>query len=97
MIFALLDELADDVIKKAESRKVSFRTVIMTVIFSNFRMATKSRTFSHAVSGKDILHETAREIMLQFLHESNMDFRRIGIRVSNLQQDVGQKSLLEYF
>ncbi|MGD9778738.1 DNA polymerase IV [Methanomethylovorans sp.] len=97
MVFALLDELVDDVIKKAVSRKVSFRSVTITVIFSNFRMATKSRTLNHAVSDKGILHETAREIMLQFLREGSMDFRRIGVRVGNLQQNIGQKSLFEYF
>lgn len=97
MIFTLLDELVDDVIKKAVSRKVSFRSVTITVIFSNFRMATKSRTLNHAVSDKGILHETAREIMLHFLHESNMDLRRIGVTVDNLQQNIGQKSLFEYF
>ena len=97
MVFSLLDELVDDVIKKAFSRKVSFRSVTITVIFSNFRMATKSRTLNHAVSDKGILHVTAREIMLQFLRESSMDFRRIGVRVGNLQQNIGQKSLFEYF
>ncbi len=96
-IFSLMNELVDDVIKKAVSRKVSFRSVTITVIFSNFRMATKSRTLNHAVSDKGILHETAREIMLQFLRESSMDFRRIGVRVGNLQQNIGQKSLFEYF
>ena len=96
MIFSLMGELVDDVIKKTGERKVSFRSVTVTVIFSNFRMSTKSRTLNHAVSDKGILHETAREMMLQFLHESNMNFRRIGVRVGNLQKNTGQKSLFEF-
>lgn len=96
MIFSLMDELVDDVINKTEARKVSFRSVTVTVIFSNFRMSTKSRTLNHAVFDKSILHDTAREIMLQLIHESSMNFRRIGVQVGNLQQNTGQKSLFEY-
>ncbi|MBC7086101.1 MAG: DNA polymerase IV [Methanomethylovorans sp.] len=97
MILALLKELVDDVMKKVDLRRISFRSVTVTVIFSNFRMVTKSRTLNHPVSDRSILQETAREMMLQLLHESSMNCRRIGVRVGNLQQNIGQKSLFEYF
>jgi DNA polymerase IV (DinB-like DNA polymerase) len=96
MIFSLLDELMNDVIGKVEKRKVSFRSITVTVIFSNFKTSTKSKTFNHAVSDREILAENAVELMKQFLEESTINFRRIGVRVGNLQESTGQKSLFDF-
>ncbi|TQD28435.1 DNA polymerase IV [Methanolobus vulcani] len=96
MILSLLDELMDDVIGKVKKRKVSFRSVTVTVIFSNFKTSTKSKTFNHAVSEREILAGNAVELMKQFLEESTINFRRIGVRVGNLQESTGQKSLFDF-
>ncbi|SFM71956.1 DNA polymerase IV [Methanolobus profundi] len=96
MIFSLLEELMDDVMEKVRTRKVSFRSVTVTVIFSNFKTSTKSRTLNHAVNDRDILSQNAREMMSQFLEESEINFRRIGVRVDNLHENTGQKSLFDF-
>jgi DNA polymerase IV (DinB-like DNA polymerase) len=96
MIFELINELVDDVIKKAKSRNVSFRSITATVIYSNFKTSTKSRTLNHAVYDKETLSKTAIDTMQQFLEESTLNFRRIGIRVGNLQERTGQKSLFDF-
>lgn len=95
-ILPLLDRLASDVLLKLDSRELTFRTVTVTVINSNFRMSTKSRTLTHPVNSKQILLETAREIMEEFLRERQASFRRVGVRVGDLQKRKGQKSLFDY-
>jgi DNA polymerase IV (DinB-like DNA polymerase) len=96
MVFSLLTELADDVMDRAQARKVGFRSVTVTVIFSNFKTSTKSRTLSHPVSDRQVLHDTAREMMRQFLGENTMNFRRIGVMAGNLNERTGQKSLFDF-
>lgn len=96
LISPLLDRLAGDVISKLDSRELSFRTVTVTIINSNFRMYTKSRTLNHPVSSKEVLLEAAHEIMSEFLSESHVEFRRVGVRVGDLQKIKGQKSLFDY-
>ncbi|HWQ44818.1 MAG TPA: DNA polymerase IV [Methanosarcina barkeri] len=96
LIFPLLDRLAEDVISKLGSRELSFRVVTVTVINSNFRMYTKSRTLNHPAYSKEILLEVAREILHAFLSESQAEFRRVGVRVGELQKRTGQKSLFDY-
>ncbi len=95
-IFSLLEELMDDVINKTVKRKVSFRSVTVTVIFSNFKTSTKSRTLNHAVNDRHILNENAKQMMQRFLEESDLNFRRIGVRVGNLQESTGQRSLFDF-
>jgi DNA polymerase IV (DinB-like DNA polymerase) len=96
MVFSLLAELADDVMDRAQARKVGFRSVTVTVIFSNFKTSTKSRTLSHPVYDRQVLHDTAREMMRHFLDETSMNFRRIGVMVGNLNERTGQKSLFDF-
>jgi DNA polymerase IV (DinB-like DNA polymerase) len=96
LISQLLDRLAGDVISKLDSRELSFRTVTVTVINSKFKMYTKSRTLNHPAYSKETLLEVAREILGEFLSESRTEFRRVGVRVGELQKRMGQKSLFDY-
>lgn len=96
LIFSLIERLAGDVVEKLDSRELSFRIVTVTVINSNFRMYTKSRTLSHPVSSKGVLLQVSREILEEFLSENRTEFRRVGVRVGGLQKKKGQKSLFDY-
>ncbi|MDQ1275010.1 MAG: hypothetical protein QG610_583, partial [Euryarchaeota archaeon] len=96
LISSLLERLAGDVIEKLDSRELSFRVVTVTVINSNFRMYTKSRTLSHPISSKEVLLQVSREILGEFLSENRTEFRRVGVRVGGLQKKKGQKSLFDY-
>jgi DNA polymerase IV (DinB-like DNA polymerase) len=59
-------------------------------------MYTKSRTLNHPTYSKEALLEVTREILGEFLSESRTEFRRVGIRVGELQKRMGQKSLFDY-
>lgn len=96
LISQLLDRLAEDVISKLDSRGLSFRTVTVTVINSKFRMYTKSHKLNHPAYSKETLIEVTREILGEFLSESRTEFRRVGVRVNELQKRMGQKSLFDY-
>lgn len=96
LISQLLDRLTEDVISKLDSRGLSFRNVTVTVINSKFKMYTKSRTLNHPAYSKEILLEVTREILGEFLSESRTEFRRVGVRVGELQKRIGQKSLFDY-
>lgn len=96
LISSLIERLAGDVIEKLDSRELSFRVVTVTIINSNFRMYTKSRTLNHPVSSKEILLGAARDILSEFLSENRTELRRVGVRVGGLQKRKGQKSLFDY-
>ncbi|NYT18938.1 MAG: DNA polymerase IV, partial [Methanosarcinales archaeon] len=97
LVLSLLDELVDDVFAKVQSRSVSFRSVTITVIYSNFKTITKSHTLNHPVADKAMLREASYQIMTDLLDNSTLNFRRIGVRVGNLQESKGQKTLAEFF
>ncbi len=96
LISLLLDRLAEDILSKLDSRGLSFKTVTVTVINSNFMINTKTHTLNHQVYSKEVLIDTAHERMNEFVSESRIGFRRIGIKVGGLQKRKGQKSLFDY-
>ncbi|MDD4498083.1 MAG: hypothetical protein PHV51_08055 [Methanosarcinaceae archaeon] len=96
LIYPLVDRLIEDLIAKLDARALTFRVVTLTAINSGFRMHTKSRTMSHAASDREVLRQTAREILEVFLEENKEELRRIGVRVGGLQKKKGQTSLFDY-
>lgn len=96
LIIGILDELIDDIINKTTLRRVSFKSITVTVIYSNFRISTKSKILNHPINDKNILIRIARELIIQFLENDGPNIRRIGITVGNLQQNNNQKSLFEF-
>ncbi|MBN1133730.1 MAG: DNA polymerase IV [Methanosarcinaceae archaeon] len=96
MIFLEMDRLVDDVIGKVNTRKVSYRSVTITFITTDFRTHTKSRTLNHPATDSSVLRQIAREMITGFLKEDTHNLRRIGIRAANLQKSEGQTSLLEF-
>ena len=96
LIYPLVDRLIEDLIAKLDARALTFRVVTLTAINSGFRMHTKSRTLSHAASDREVLRQTAREILEVFLEENPEELRRIGVRVGDLQEKKGQTSLFDY-
>ncbi|WP_440952749.1 DNA polymerase IV [Methanococcoides sp. FTZ1] len=97
LVMSLLDELVVDVFGKVRGRNVSFRSITVTVIHSNFRTITRSRTLSHPVAEKEILLDISHQIMDELLDSSTLNLRRIGVRVGSLQESKGQKTLAEFF
>lgn len=96
LIFPLIERLIEDLIAKLNARGLTFQVVTFTAINSGFRTHTKSRTLSHAVSDREILRQTAREILEVFLDENPEALRRVGVRVGGLQEIKGQTSLFDY-
>ncbi|NPE29826.1 DNA polymerase IV [Methanococcoides sp. SA1] len=97
LVLSLLDELLDDVFSKVTARSVSFRSITITVIYSNFKTVTKSHTLNHPMAEKAVLREVSYQIIGELLDSSTGNIRRIGVRVGNLHENKGQKTLAEFF
>ena len=69
----------------------AFRTVTVTVRFSNFRTCTRSHTGSHAFSGERALYTEVMRLLLPFLdHRENPRkrlIRLIGVRIEKLVRE----------
>ncbi len=96
IIFDVIDELSEDVYRKLEARKQSFKSVTFVAISTDLKTRTKTHMLEAPAKGLDAIKENARRLAKLFLNENPVTLRRVGVRVANLMEERGQKTLGEF-
>ncbi len=92
-----VDFLADLVFKQVFKINKQFKTVSLIIVNQNYETITKSKTIPEKILTIDELKEAEYFLLKLFLEESLSNIRRIGVKVSNFEDNSGyQKKLLEY-
>jgi DNA polymerase IV (DinB-like DNA polymerase) len=91
-----VDQLSNDIHMKLQARKLSFRSVSFIAISHDFKIHTRSHTLTASAKDPDSIKAYAHELVKAFLAEHPVDLRRVGIRVANLEDEKGQRTLGEF-
>ncbi len=92
-----IDFLSELLHKELVALKKRFKTVSLIVVNEKMETITKSRTNSLPIETLDELRAIEYELLKEFLQESQSMVRRVGVRVSNFDQNTGlQRKLFEY-
>lgn len=92
-----IDFLADLVFKEVFKLNKQFKTVSLIIINQNYETITKAKTIPEKILTIDQLKEIEYFLLKSFLDESLSNIRRIGVKVSNFEDDSGfQKKLFDY-
>lgn len=92
----LLDEMALDVQKTLLEGKFLFRTISLQAITQGMRMHTRSKTLPSPTNSLEAINREIHALLHSYLSENNENIRRIGLRVSGLEKQGGQKALGEF-
>ncbi len=96
VILDAIDKLSEDVYKKLEARGLSFKSVSFIAISTDLKTRTKSHTLGAPAKNLDTIRTEARELAKAFLSENPITIRRVGVRVANLIEEKGQRTLGEF-
>jgi DNA polymerase-4 len=88
-----LDKIAKEVSKRLEKSKVAGKTVTLKIKYSDFTLQTRSKTLPYFISDKDVILETAKELLFQ--EKLNNSVRLLGISMSNLNTESSKKQASE--
>lgn len=89
-----LDRIAKEVAKRLEKSKVAGKTITLKIKYSDFTLQTRSKTLPYFVSDKDLILETAKNLLYQ--EKMNNSVRLLGISLSNLNtEDQKLKSKIQ--
>ena len=92
-----LHQLCESVFNISRSRSLSFKTVGVIVIVSNLEQRTKSKTLKTSTSSFELLNSTAAVLLDELMAEGDrIKVRRLGVRLSELQNTVGQNTMSEF-
>ena len=87
-----LDHIAEEVEKRLSKSKVAGKTVTLKIKYSDFTLQTRSRTLDYYVRTKDVILETAKELLYQEKMKDSV--RLLGISLSNLNTEDKKKTKL---
>ncbi len=97
IIMQNINFLAEMLYKEITSLKKNFKTVSLIIVNEKMETITKSRTAAQPINSFEELVLIESELLKSFLSESQSMVRRVGVRVSNFDADLGlQRKLFEF-
>lgn len=91
------DELCKDVHGGLIQRGVTFKTVGIYVVMAGMSVYNRSRTLESPTDSLEVLKSTVKELFERFLDQSELEVRRVGVRISGfMRTQKSQKSLTEF-
>ncbi len=92
-----LDEVSQVVHARIVDKNLKFTSIGVIAIMENLSVHTRTKTLETSTDDLDVIREVSRKLLEVLLREkTELDIRRIGVRVSNLIEDDRQKSLSEF-
>lgn len=84
-----LEHIAEEVSKRLKNSNVAGKTVTLKIKYSDFTLHTRSKTLPYFISNKDILLETAKDLLYQEKLDNSV--RLLGLSLSNLNTEKKTK------
>ena len=84
-----LEHIAEEVSRRLNKSKVAGKTVTLKIKYSDFTLQTRSKTLPYYIGDKNIILETARDLLYQ--EKLSNSVRLLGISMSNLNTEKRKK------
>jgi DNA polymerase-4 len=84
-----LQNISEEIERRLAKSKVAGKTITLKIKYSDFTLQTRSKTLSYYISSKDLILETAKELLYQ--EKMKESVRLLGISLSNLNTDKEEK------
>ena len=98
LILEKTSQLIEDIHKEVVQRDISFRQIGIIAIMTDLSVRSRSQTLETATSDIDALRKTVRELFENFLGESELEIRRVGVKISHFaKEEAEQKQLTSFF
>ena len=92
------DELTEDVAKDVVERNSSFKQVAIYVVLTDLSSKSRSVTFEQPAKDKETIKRYVKELLDRFLNETQLEVRRVGVKVSDFsREEPRQKQLTSFF
>ena len=80
-----LENIANELEKRLKKSKITGKTITLKIKYSDFTLQTRSKTISYYISDKNLILETAKDLLYQERLQNSV--RLLGISLSNLNTE----------
>ena len=88
-----LEHIAFELERRLKKNNIAGKTVTLKIKYSDFTLNTRSKTLPYYISDKDLILETAKELLYQ--EELQNSVRLLGISLANLNTDKKEKTKMD--
>jgi DNA polymerase IV (DinB-like DNA polymerase) len=88
----------EEIGKELAQRNVSFKQVGIIAIMTDLTAKTRMQTLDQPTRDLEVLRKTVRELFEKYLSESELEIRRVGVKIAQLtREEAQQKRLTSFF
>lgn len=92
------DQLIEEIHKDLVQRNSSFKQVGVIVIMTDLSVRSRSKTLEISTRDEEVIRQVVRELFERFLGETELEIRRVGVKISQLsKEEREQKKLTSFF
>jgi DNA polymerase IV (DinB-like DNA polymerase) len=92
------NQLIEEIYRDLVQRNISFRNVGIITIMTDLSVRSRSKTLETPTKDMEVLKQTVRELFEKFLSESELEVRRVGVKISQFsKEEREQKKLTSFF
>ncbi|MEO0572204.1 MAG: DNA polymerase IV [Bacteroidota bacterium] len=88
-----LDNIAEELERRLKKSKIAGKTITLKIKYSDFTLQTRSKTLPYFISEKELILETAKELLYQSPMQNSV--RLLGISLANLNTEKKNPALPE--
>jgi DNA polymerase IV (DinB-like DNA polymerase) len=98
VIMQKCSELTEIVFKEVTKKGYSFKSISIYAVNVDLSSKSRSVTLEQPAKDKEAIHRNVRSLFEKYLTESQLEIRRVGVRVSAFsKEELKQKSLASFF
>ncbi len=91
------DHLCEEVYANLVQQGLSFRSVGIVAVMTDMTIRSRSKTFENPTDNLGLIKKTVKELFEKFLNESELEARRVGIKVSNFAKKQEEQKQITSF
>ena len=91
------NQLCDEVHAKLVQQGLSFKSVGIVAVMTDMSIRSRSKTFESPTNELETLKKTVKELFEKFLNETELEIRRVGVKVSNFVKEQERQKQITNF
>ena len=92
------DELTEDISKELAEKNLCYKQVAIYVVLTDLSSKSRSITLEQPAKDPETIKKNVKELFGKFLNETQLEVRRVGVKVSGFSREEShQKQLTSFF
>jgi len=98
LILEKTEQLTREIHAEIAEKALSFRQISIIAIMTDLSSKSRSQTLDKPTADLEVLRKTVQQLFEKFLSESQLEIRRVGVKVSHFaKEEATQKPLTSFF